>query len=145
MYRDYLTGMVETLQGRLGDEIGYVVHGRQRWRRYVKPADPRTKRQLCRRREFARLVSRWHSMNDAEKDRWNALARRKPLTGFNLFIGSGMKEFEAVQRVLETKASVRSTRRRCVRVKARSINTAEWHALLFHALIISSAFRYRRE
>jgi len=144
MYREHLKGMVETLQGRLGDDIGYVVHGRQRWRRYVKPADLRTKRQLCRRRHFARLVSRWHCLDEAEKGSWNALAERKPLTGFNLFMSSGMKEFEAAQRVLEIKASVRSSRR-FIRVKTRSINTDEWHAWLLHALILSLACQYRKE
>lgn len=144
MDRKYLTGMVETLRGRLGDEIGYVVHGRQRWRRYAKPFDPRTRRQRSRRRRFARLVSRWHALDEAEKSRWNDRAKRKPLTGFNLFISSGMKEFEAAQKVQEIKASVRSSRR-LVRVKRLSTNTAEWHSVLLHALILSSAFRYRRE
>ncbi len=57
--REELPWVVETLRGRLGDDIGYVVRSRQRWRRYVKPADPRTRQQLCRRRHFARLLSRW--------------------------------------------------------------------------------------
>ncbi len=141
---EHLTGIVETLQGRFGDEIGYVVRGRQRWRRYVKPFDPRTKRQLCRRKAFARLVSRWHGLNEVEKARWNDRAVGKPLTGFNLFISAGMKEFEAAQRVLEIKASVSSSRR-FVRVKARRIHTAGWYAWLVHALIISSAFHNQRE
>ena len=146
-YRESLPCIIETLQGRLGDEIGYVVRGRQRWRRYVKPFDPRTKRQMCRRRHFARLVSRWHCLDDDEKAHWNGLvrrARRKRTTGFNLFLSSGMGEFEAAQRVLEIKASLRSSRR-FVMVKPRSTHTLEWHALLLHALLLSSAFRYRRE
>ena len=144
MYREYLTGMVETLQGRLGDEIGYMVRGRQRWRRYVKPADPRTRRQLCRRRHFARLVSRWQALTEAEKARWNNRAAGKPFTGFNFFLSAGMKEFEAAQRVLDIKASICSSRR-FVRAKTRSTYTAEWNALLWDALIISPAFRYKRE
>ncbi len=145
--REQLPWIVETLRGRLGDDIGYVVRGRQRWRRYVKPSDPRTRRQMRRRRHFARLVSRWHSLTEAEKGRWNDLvrrARRKRTTGFNLFLSAGMKEFEARQRVLEIKASVRSSRR-FVWVKAGSTNTAELNIWLLHAFIISSAFRYRRE
>ncbi len=144
MSREYLTGMVETLQGRLGDEIGYVVRGRQRWRRYVKPADPRTKRQLCRRRHFARLVSRWHGLNEAEKARWNDLARRKPLTGFNLFLSAGMKEFEARRRVLEIKSSVRSSRR-FVRIKKRASNNSVMYPGIPITTCFSSAFQYQRE
>ncbi len=146
--REQLPWFIETLQGRLGDEIGYVVHGRQRWRRYVKPADPRTKRQLCRRRAFARLVLRWHALTEAEKEYWNTLARRsrcKRIKGFNLFLSSGMKEFEAAQRIEAIRSSVKSFCRRFVRVKAGSNYTAEWHALLLHAIIISPAFQYRRE
>ena len=113
----------------------------------MKPSDPRTKRQIRRRRHFARLVSRWHCLNEAEKAHWNGLVRRprrKRTTGFNLFISAGMKEFEARQRVLEIKASISSSRR-FVRVKPRSIYSAKRHVLLLHALILSSAFRYRRE
>jgi len=144
MNREHLKGIVETLQGRLGAEIGYVVQGRQRWRRYVKPFDPRTRRQLCRRRRFARLVSLWHCLDEADKARWNALAESKPLTGFNLFMSAGMKQFEAAQRVLEIRVSLRSSRR-FVRVKTRSVYKDKWDALLLHAFILSSAFRYRRE
>ena len=144
-YRESLPCIIETLQGRLGDDIGYVVNGRQRWRRYNKPADPRTKRQLCRRRHFARLVSRWHVMNDAEKSRWNTLAVRSKVrrtTGFNLFLSAGMKEFEVIQRVQAIRSFVRPSRRRFVRVKARSTYTAKWDTLLWNAFIISSDFQY---
>jgi len=89
-------------------------------------------------------VSLWHCLDEADNIRWKALAEKKPLTGFNLFVSDGMKEFEEIQRVLEIKASVRSSRR-FVRLKIRDVYTDEWHALLLHALILSSAFRYRRE
>jgi len=89
-------------------------------------------------------VSRWHCLDEAEKGSWNALAERKPLTGFNLFMSSGMKEFEAAQRVLDIKASISSSRR-FIKVKARNVYTDEWYERLLHAFILSSAFRYRRE
>jgi hypothetical protein len=92
-------------------------------------------------------VSRWHGMDEAEKEHWNALAERskkKRTTGFNLFLSAGMKEFEEILRVLEIKTSVRSSRR-FVRVKARSTCDVEWQALLLHAYVISFAFRYKRE
>jgi len=85
-----------------------------------------------------------YSLDEAKKAHWNRLAGKMHFNGFNFFISSGMKEFEAECRVLDIKASIRSSRR-FVRVKARMTYDAEWHELLLHALIISSAFQYRRE
>lgn len=132
----------------MGDDIAYVVHGRQRWRRYTRPVDPKTRSQVIRRRCFARLVYRWHGMDEAEKEHWNSLARRtgkKRRRGFNLFLSKGMKEFEEIQRVRAIRASVRSSRRRFVRVKKRSLSNAEVPFVAVDKYPIASVRMYQLE
>lgn len=119
MYRYLIPCIVESVQGRLGDDVGYVVNGRQRWRRYVKPANPRTWSQLRRRRHFARLVSRWRAMDEAGRERWNERARlsgRKRFRGFNLFLSTGMREYEDAMKIRALRDSLNApVRRRFVR------------------------------
>ncbi len=148
MYRYLIPCIVESVQGRLGDDVGYVVNGRQRWRSYVKPADPRTKGQLCRRRHFARLVSRWHAMDEAGRDRWNERARfsgKKRFRGFNLFLSTGMREFEALQIVRALRASAKSSRQRSVKIKARGFYGREGVPVIFDKNSIPFVLPYQRE
>lgn len=146
--RETISILFTRVSGRVGDDIAYVVKGRQRWRRYTKPADPKTRSQVLRRRRFALLISRWHDMDEAEKEHWNALARRKGRKrrrGFNLFLSKGMKEFGEIQRVRAIRASVRSSSRRCVRVKRRGLYKAEMHPVMLVNGLPSSALPYRLE
>ncbi len=122
--RETISILFTRVSGRVGEDIAYVVNGRQRWRRYTKPADPKTGSQVIRRRRFALLVSRWHAMDEAEREHWNDLARRKGTKrrrGFNCFLSTGMREFEEAQRLRAIKASVRSSSRRFVRDHIRSL------------------------
>jgi hypothetical protein len=86
--------------GRLGGYVYYTFHGRQCWRRYVVPKDPRTLPQLRSRAVFGATSHAWSEslrLTHDVRDSWCAAAEKiqsrprlgqsGPLTGPQLFVG----------------------------------------------------------
>jgi hypothetical protein len=66
--------------------------GKKYIRRYVKPKNPRTKKQLKQRKKFTDAVQAWHKLRESEKAHYNKLAERYAISGMNLFISRHVKE-----------------------------------------------------
>jgi len=66
--------------------------GRQCARRYVKPKDTRTERQLEHRRVFAEISKAWRALSQEERDRYNRRAEMMNMNGFDLFVSEAFKE-----------------------------------------------------
>lgn len=81
-----LNPIFRACHGRMGDLVHVRRYGKQHLRIYAKPANPNTPAQRERRSAFRDAVRAWQAMSDAEKDTWNALARRKRCSGYNLFL-----------------------------------------------------------
>ncbi len=95
MDRETLSIVFTKIRGRVGDEVGYVVNGKQRWRGYAKPVQPMTTKQCACNSAMTKLVNRWRGLSDEEKAPWNKLAGdggRKRVTGFNLYMSAGLKK-----------------------------------------------------
>jgi hypothetical protein len=106
MDRETLEIVFTKIRGIVGNEVGYVVRGRQRWRGYTKPVQPDSAKQLACRGDLTRLVGLWHGLSAEEKAAWSALARergRKRVTGFNVFLGAGLKKLAESRRQRELK------------------------------------------
>ncbi len=110
MDRETLEIVFTKIRGRVGDEVGYVVNGKQRWRKYKKPELPVTGNHIPYNKAMSRLVKRWHGLTEKGRARWNTLAEnkgRKGVTGFNLYIGNGLKRFAEQQRRRQMKRMFR--------------------------------------
>ncbi len=83
--------------GRMGNLVFVHRRGKQHVRVYAKPTNPDTPAQRERRSAFRDAVRAWQALPDTEKDSWNARARRKNRSGYNLFISRWMngKEIQA--------------------------------------------------
>lgn len=88
--------MIGELSGKLGGNVFARNKGGAYIRQYVIPVDPRTISQLNARNSFGIASSSYHSMNPAQKSRWNNFASSvfNPKTGkigvssgFNAFVG----------------------------------------------------------
>jgi hypothetical protein len=81
------------LDGKLGEQIvGAKWKGRNYFRSYVTPANPRTKKQQAGRAVMRELVARYQSemMTDADaKAAWNKQGLPDLIPGFNLFCRQG--------------------------------------------------------
>lgn len=66
--------------------------GRTYIRRYVRPKNPRTKKQLKQRKKFTGAVKEWRKLSEGEKAHYNKLAERYAISGMNLFISRYVKE-----------------------------------------------------
>ena len=87
--------IIKSMSGRMGNVVFYTRNGRCFARTYVKPNDPCTKKQAGRRDSFARLVTGWRETDETERDEWRQRARRKNMSGYNLYISEGMKEWDS--------------------------------------------------
>ena len=111
--------IIQSMSGRMGDRVFYRRNGRCFVRTYVKPDDPRTEKQAGRRDAFARLVTGWREIDETERDEWRRRARRKNMSGYNLYISEGMKESDSkrereprIQVKMEQKVPLRRVMRR---------------------------------
>jgi len=75
----------------LGDRVFYVSNGRQIVRRYVKPRDPRTGKQLEHRRVFGEIVKKWRGLPPERKREYELRAENLDMTGFNLFVSEAFR------------------------------------------------------
>jgi len=81
------------IRNALGESVVFSVwKGRQYFRSWVKPANPRTAKQQANRDVLAKLVARWQELqSDPEVvSAWNKEALPFTITGFNLFVKQGM-------------------------------------------------------
>lgn len=78
----------------LADErlIFSSLRGKTYVRRYVKPQDPKTEKQLKRRKLFREAVARWHRLEKEDKDHYDNRAKGRKMSGFNLFISEYLAE-----------------------------------------------------
>jgi hypothetical protein len=81
------------LDGKLGEQIvGAKWKGRNYFRSYITPANPRTNKQQAGRAVMRELVARYQSeimTDDAAKAAWNKQGLPDLLPGFNLFCRQG--------------------------------------------------------
>jgi len=63
---------------------------RQKYKYFV-PRDKKTAVQIELRDKFARAVATWKSFSPYDKNVWNALALKKPMSGYNMFLSFFMK------------------------------------------------------
>jgi hypothetical protein len=86
--------------GRCGGYVYYMRKGRQRWRRYVVPKDPRTPQQQRSRTVFGAASKAWSQntpLTEEQRDAWHTqgakvrsrprLAQSGPLTAQQYFVG----------------------------------------------------------
>lgn len=84
--------IVSDASGQLAESVVFSRwKGRSYMRTYVKPANPRTPRQVANRDVFDKLVKRYQSLStDADvKSAWNERALEYRVSGFNLFMKYG--------------------------------------------------------
>ena len=62
--------VITEISGRLDDLVFYRRGGKNYVRKWVKPKDPRSPKQVARRENFACLVKTWQNMNSAMKKTW---------------------------------------------------------------------------
>lgn len=60
--------------------------GKQYFRTYVIPNDPKTAKQMEQRSKYARAVETWKQLSDDEKETYNRRAVNLNMSGYNLFI-----------------------------------------------------------
>jgi hypothetical protein len=110
--------------GRCGEYVYYMRQGRQCWRHYVVPKDPRTARQQLSRKAFSAASRMWSQdgpLTEAERDAWYAdgakrqsrrrLGQSGPLTGQQDYVGRNYaKERRRLEMLLEPRQrEVKST------------------------------------
>ncbi|TAL39768.1 MAG: hypothetical protein EPN93_00555 [Spirochaetes bacterium] len=78
--------------GSLDGMVYYSRKGRQCVRRHVVPANPRTAAQQAGRSAFTERVHAWKSLPPEERAAWNTKAKRRRMTGYNLFMREGLKK-----------------------------------------------------
>ena len=88
----WISPIISDASGQLADSVVFSKwKGRSYMRTYVKPANPRTPKQVANRDVFDKLVKRWQSLaTDADvKAAWNTRALEYLVSGFNLFMKYG--------------------------------------------------------
>jgi len=86
--------IMSDIRNKLGDSVVFSIwKGRNYFRSYVIPANPRTNAQKANRAVLSELVKRWQAIiNTAgKKAAWNAEALPYLISGFNLFMKFGRK------------------------------------------------------
>ena len=74
--------------------IPYKRQGKIFLRKYRKPKDPRTTKQIRYRRKFKKAVNEWKNLTKEEKEKYKQSAKELSITGFNLFISKYLKKEE---------------------------------------------------
>jgi len=83
-------------RGKLANSIVYIGwRGIQDVRRWVKPANPRTTKQVEQRNRFTQAVDKYHELTPTDKQAWETKASGKPYSGFNLFVSRVVKTLVA--------------------------------------------------
>jgi hypothetical protein len=60
--------------------------GKQYFRTYIIPNDPKTAKQMAQRKKYARAVEVWKKLADNEKNIYNRRAANLNMSGYNLFV-----------------------------------------------------------
>jgi len=72
--------------GKLDQVVYYYIDGVQYKRAYVIPVQPGTEAQVAWWNTFTYWVNQWHMLTPAQRDTWNEKAKRKQMSGFNLYM-----------------------------------------------------------
>ena len=73
--------------GTIGkNKTACIRDGKQYFRTYVIPNDPKTAKQMEQRGKYASAVEIWKQMSDDEKLKYNNRANNLNMSGYNLFI-----------------------------------------------------------
>lgn len=86
--------IMSDIRNQLGQSVVFSIwKGRNYFRSYVIPANPRTNAQKGNRAVLKELVKRWQSIinTDAKRAAWNNEALPYLISGFNLFVKFGRK------------------------------------------------------
>lgn len=75
--------------GKFRDKIFCTLKGKTYIKRYKKPRDPRTGKQLTNRSLFSQAAAGWQTLTETEKEAYNQAAKYEPYSGYNLWF----KEF----------------------------------------------------
>ncbi len=87
--------LISEASGALGKEVVFSRwKGRNYIRKYVKPANPRTSRQMAIREVWRKIVQLYHQNVEGQAEEpWNREASKLAISGFNLFISQGRKSW----------------------------------------------------
>jgi len=88
----WVSSLFSDVRGKVADQVTFSIwKGRGYFRKYVKPANPRTAKQRAHRAVFKNLVKRYQElMADPDvKSAWNNRALERLISGFNLFVSWG--------------------------------------------------------
>lgn len=86
--------LIESAAGRLGGLVITTWKGIHVLRGKGFPSNPRTPLQQENRSAFGEIVRQWRSLPPETKERWNDLARGRPLSGYNEFIAVNMRRLK---------------------------------------------------
>ncbi len=85
---------IESAAGRLGGLVFTTWKGITVLRGRGFPSNPRTPLQQENRSAFGEIVKQWRALPPEAKERWNDLARGRPLSGYNEFIAVNMRRLK---------------------------------------------------
>lgn len=95
--------------GTLGDAITFAQwKGRAYVRERVKPANPKSDKQLSVRAMLQFLSTDWNQITSGDKATWNAMADADVVSAFNAYIGANLKSWRNFQGVSEVSTFARS-------------------------------------
>ncbi len=87
----YLNPIITSLSGGVGSLVFYKRYGKTIMRAWVLPPNPRTQAQQANRERFARAMAAWQGLSSVDKAALNIQAKKRGMTGHNLFISRFMK------------------------------------------------------
>lgn len=74
-----------------------IVYSQWKGRNYVRehtvPFNPQSETQVNVRKAFELLVAAWQAEEQTYKDEWDEFAKIFQMSGFNSYVGRGMKEY----------------------------------------------------
>lgn len=92
----WVSPLFADIRNKLGDSVIFSNwKGRPYFRKYAKPSNPRTDKQLAHRDVFRKLVKRFQEIkvDPEEKEQWDNKATPYQMSGFNLFLSRGRKSY----------------------------------------------------
>ena len=92
----WVSPILTDIRNKLGNSVIFSNwKGRAYFRKYARPANPRTNKQIAQRETFKKLVKRFQEIevNASEKEAWDNKATPYMMSGFNLFMSRGRKSY----------------------------------------------------
>jgi len=106
-----IIGPVQSFEarGKLGATVFGMWRGIQWARQHFIPANPQTQGQINIRLALTLMVAKWQAQLVGEKDLWDAAAKGRPISGYNLFMQAGLDEYITQLTIAVTPTSVTYT------------------------------------